>query len=287
VTEWPLARREGVSAGVPGPKRWHTRGVIVGGAAVATVVLAVLLSGCEGDEAIRDPVAEVQKAARATLSEPSTVMDVRVASRRAEYVVRGRIEPARDRYHGTASFARGGEEAFPTPPIRIVGTGPEAYIGQPDLPGLRRRRCWFDPHLPIGSAPGTASVQESLALVGIATRLLAHATERARIRDDAEGGDGRTRYEAWVDRSAADAAYSHSDELFEAGPRELARELRLPLAVETVNGHVSGMSLELPRFESAAYLRRFRGIESVSVEISLTPADRKLKLRPTRCIAME
>jgi hypothetical protein len=273
-------------AGVSAPEWWQTRDVSLGRAALALVVLATLLAGCQKDEATRDPVADVRKAARATLSKPSTVMDIRVTSRTAEYLVRGRIELARDRYRGRASFARGGEDAFPTPPIRVVSTGPEAYIGEPDLPGLRRRRCWFDPHLPIGSAPGTASVQESLALVGIATRLLAQATERARITDDA-GGEGRIRYEAWVDRSAAKAVYRHSDELFDARPKMLAHKLHLPLVVDTVGGHLSGISLELPRFESAAYLRRFQGIESVSIEVSLAPAESKLGLRPTRCIAME
>ena len=272
---------------VPGPKRWHTRDLKLGGVALATVLLAAVLAGCEKDEAIRDPVADVRKAARATLSEPSTVMEVRVTSLRAEYLVRGRIEPARDRYHGTARFARGGEDAFPTPPIRVVSTGPEAYIGKPDLPGLRRRRCWFDPHLPIGTAPGTASVQEALALVGIATRLLAQATERARVADDPGDNERRTSYEAWVDRSAANAGYRRSDELFEARPKVLARKLHLPLAVDTVGGRLGTISLELPRFESAAYLRRFRGVESVSIDFSLTPSDRKLQLRPTRCIAME
>jgi len=276
-----------MKAGVPSLERWHTPDVNLGGPALALVVVAALLAGCEKDETTpRDPVAEVRQAARATLAEPSTVMNVRVTSRTAEYLVRGTIEPARDRYHGKASFARGGEDAFPTPPIRIVSTGSEAYIGKPDLPGLRDRRCWFDPHLPIGSARGTASVQESLALVGITTRLLARATARARITDDADS-QGRTRYEAWVDRSAAKAVYRHGDELFDARPKELARELQLPLGVETVSGHLSRISLELPRFESAAYLARFRGVESVSIEVSLTPTSRKLKLHPTNCIAME
>lgn len=217
--------------------------------AVLAVVVGALLAGCEKHEdVVVNPVVEVRKAARATLAEPSNFMDVRVTSKEAEYLVHGRIVLRRDRYVGEANFARGGEHAFPEPPIRVVSIGREPYIASPSLSGLNRRRCWFDPHLPIGSAPGTASVQESLALVGIVPRLLARATERAAVaNDDGSAEDGPNRYEVWVDPDAAEAPYSDGDELFEARPKDLAREVDLPLTIETTGGHVSTISLTLPR----------------------------------------
>lgn len=256
---------------------------------LALAVAAAVLAGCEkqSDETARDPVAEIKHAARATLAQPWNAMDVRVASRRTGYRVRGRIEPARDRYVGEARFVRGAKSAFPDPRISVIGTGPEAYIGQPDLPGLPNgRRCWFDPHLPIGSAARIASVQESLAVIGITTRLLAKATERAQIVSS-ESETGGTQYEVWVDRSVAKAIDPGSDELFAARPQELADEIRLPLVAHTLGGRLSRISLELPRFESSAFLRRFQGIASVSIEASLTPTDKRPNLRAPNCIAME
>lgn len=122
-------------------------------------------------------------------------------------------------------------------------------------------------------------------------RLLANAAERARLASD-QGGvvNGGTRYEAWVDPTAAtvgDWPYRHGDELFGSGPKRLAGKLQRPVTVATVNGRLSGLSLELPRFRSAAFLPRFRGVESVSVEVSLSPSNGKLELRPPPCIAME
>lgn len=256
-------------------------------AALLMSLLGVLLAGCGDEQVTRDPAAEVEKAARATLAERATI-DARVTSPRTEYSVRGLIQLARDRYYVKADFARGGRRAFPMPPLRVIGTGPEAYVGRPDLPGLGARKCWFDPHLPIGSAPGTVSVQEALALSATTTRLLADATERARITGgDEAGGDGVATYEAWVDISSATPTYRNSDELFGSRPKRLAGELDLPLTVEAVDGSLSGLSLNLPHFESAAYLRRFRGVEPVSIEVSLTPTEHRLELRPPNCIAME
>jgi hypothetical protein len=266
----------------------QARQVRLSRAAIA-VALGVFLPGCEKDEAVLvDPVAEVSRAARTTLSEPSTFMDVRVTSPKAEYSVRGRIALRSDRYVSVARFARGGEQAFPEPPIHIVSIGREPYIADPGLPGLGGRRCWFDPHLPIGSAPGTASVQESLALVGIVTRLLARAVERAAVAEDAALADDRSnRYEVWLDAAAARAPYSEGDELFEARPKALAREVDLPVTIETAAAHLSAISLTLPRFETSAYLRRYRGVGAVSIEVSLNPATQRLKLHPTNCLAME
>jgi hypothetical protein len=258
-------------------------------AAQVAIVLGALLVGCGDDGVAPDPLAEIRRAARATLAEPSMVIAARVTSRKSRYTVRGRIQAARDRYYARAGFARGGREAFPTPPFRIVGTGAQTYIGQADLPTFPDRpRCWFDPHLPIGSAPGTISVQESLALVAVVMRLLADGTEQARIAgDQEEAEDGGTRYDVWVDPSAATALRRHSDELFGSPPKRLTGALDLPVTAETIDGRLSRLSLELPRFESAAYLRRFRGRHASSIEVSLTRSERELELRPPQCIAME
>jgi hypothetical protein len=60
-------------------------------------------------------------------------MDVRVTSKKAEYSVRGRIALRHDRDVGVVRFARGGEHAFPQPPIPIVSVGREQYIADPGL----------------------------------------------------------------------------------------------------------------------------------------------------------
>lgn len=253
--------------------------------ALALAIVATLIAGCEKNEPAGDPAAEIRRAARATLAQPWQAMDVRVTSRRTAYSVRGLIEPAAERYAGRASFTRGAEAVAPDPPFNIVGTGSEAYIGGANLIStFEDRRCWFDPHLPIGSAARTASVQESLALVGIVIRLLARATERAEV---AHSEEAAASYRAWVDPEQAEALYSSGDELSEARPRELAGAIELPLGIETRANRLSRISLKLPRFEPAAFLRRYGGVATVSIEVSLRPTDKRPGLRTPNCIAME
>ena len=255
--------------------------------ALALTIVATLLAACEKEEPVGEPVAEVTAAAREALREPWNATDVRVTSRRTAYSISGLIQPALDRYRATARFRRGEEAALPDPPFTIVSTGSEAYIAGADaIPTPGERRCWFDPHLPIGSAARTASVQESLALVGIVTRLLARATERAEVVRS-EDATGRASYRAWVDPDQADALYGGGDELFEARPTELAGAIALPLEVEARGGRLSRISFELPQFEPAAFLRRYGGQASVSIDISLAPADRRPNLDMPGCIAME
>lgn len=252
--------------------------------ALALAIVATSLAGCEKEEPVGDPVPEVTAAAREALREPWHAMDVRVTSRRTAYSIAGLIQPAHDRYRARI---RRGEGAFPDPPFTIVSTGSEAYIAGADaIPTPGERRCWFDPHLPIGSAARTASVQESLALVGIVARLLARATERAEVVRS-EDATGRASYRAWVDPDQADALYGGGDELYEARPTELAGAIGLPLEVEARRGRLSRISFELPQFEPAAFLRRYGGQASVSIDISLAPADRRPNLDMPGCIAME
>ena len=236
-------------------------------------------------------MAEVTRAARATLADTSTVVDGSVTGPGAEYSLSGRVVSARGRYRARVRFSRDPREGFPGRRFEIVGEivgqRAEAYVAPADRSGLRGRRCWLVPHLPIGSAPRIASAEEALALLGMVTRLLAEATERARIDESAEEGHGATRYEAWVDPSAARRLDRPRGGRVGTRPRQLANDIDLPLTVEAVGGRLSRLSLELSDYEPAAFRRRFEGAASVQIDLALAPSDNALKRHRPDCLAIE
>lgn len=76
--------------------------------------------------------------------------------------------------------------------------------GEPGFDNIELTDCGFDPHAPIGSLGGAASVQEALALVGVAVRLLRDGTRRAELVGE-HTGRGAT-YRVVTDPSAVSVA---------------------------------------------------------------------------------
>jgi hypothetical protein len=176
--------------------------------------------------------------------------------------------------------------------IEVIGVGGETYelgSGQPGFDNIELTACGFDPHAPIGSFGGAASVQEAVALVGVAVRLLRDGTRTAELV--AEQGN-RATYRVVVDPDAVSVApaVQRGDEVIVVDPPRLGRHLA-PMRVTIDSGRrVRGLSLELRRFAPPSLgpgLARQRRRERVSIAVSLRDFGRELEVRPPSCIAME
>jgi hypothetical protein len=169
----------------------------------------------------------------------------------------------------------------------VVGTSGEGYettfqvFRHGGFIDPHRRRCWFNPHLPVGSSHDTVSVEESVRLVGSIVESLRHELAAAA----AVGGDA---YEVRLEASATRPRDDFNDTGRRVwGDRELLTRVAGPIRV-TVGGSPAIASLELR-------LRNYRpeaqfghpNPERASIRATLAPTDRRLRLRPPRCQALE
>lgn len=301
-----------VSCGAPGgsPQACDRalRMLLTGGLMCAALGLAVGCTGGDGerDDPAPDAVARVRDAAQRTLGAGPSDIRLRVSSRTAAYSARGAIELAADRFFVRAVVARAPRTHFQRV-IDVLGVQGEAYLVRgvspaaiqdgklvgvevPDLDRALRSVCALDPHAPVGNLGGAASVQEALALAGVAVRLLRDGTTAARLIQDQAGGGAS--YGVKVDPSQASVAPSAegSDEMIVVDPRRLARQLA-PIHVDLdAEGLVRGLSLELRGFRPAVLapgLMRQRRRERVAIQVELSDFGRTLGLRSPRCVAME
>lgn len=268
----------------------------------------LVAAGCGGGEAAEPdpgPAAEVREAALKTLGGGPAALRLSVSSSTAGYSARGAIELATDRFRLRVRISRAPITHFDRV-LDVVGVGGETYLarsGSPAAiengrlvgtvdPSMSRTpgECWFDPHAPVGSIGGAASVQEAMALAGVTVRLLRDGIRTAvLVRDDA--GRGKT-YRVAVDPRKASLAPSSvgSDEILIVAPRRLARHLTPIRARVNARGLVRRLSFELRRWRPARVgpgLVRERRRERVSVTIRLSDFGRALDVRAPRCVAME
>lgn len=223
----------------------------------------------------------------------------------AEFSARGGVELATDRFRVRASVKRAPITHLDRV-LDVVGVGGETYLARSaspaeiqngELVGTVERwitgtpeGCWFDPHAPVGSLGGAASVQEAMALAGVSVRLLRDGISTAALVRNHAGG-GRT-YRVVADPSKASLAPSArgSDEIRIVEPRRLARHLA-PMRVRVDSGGlVRRLSLALRRFwpsKRGPGLVRERRRERVSIAIALGEFGRALGVRAPRCVAME
>jgi hypothetical protein len=192
---------------------------------------------------------------------------------------RGREARADDPFRSGDQGDRAGRETYQLEPR-----------GELDLLDTRDRECGFDPHAPIGSLPGTASVQETVALPAVVIRLLRDAIRTATVVEALPGG--ASIYRVVVDPARASVAPSAhgGDELINVDPRRLARHLaRLRVTLDPKR-LVRRLTLELRRFRPAVpgpRIRRERRRVDVSVTVWLGDFGRRLEVRAPSCVAME
>jgi hypothetical protein len=137
---------------------------------------------------------------------------------------------------------------------------------------------------------GAASVQEALALAGVAVRLLRDGATKVTLMHERPGGGATYRVEVDPGRASIAPSAGGSDETIVVAPRRLAWQLA-PLEVEVgADGLIRALALELRGFRPvvfAAGLRRTGRGERVAVRIDLGDFGRALSVQSPHCIAME
>jgi hypothetical protein len=276
-------------------RRTHGTGIATG---VLVGLVALAVAACSDAERKEPspgprPAESVREAALRTLGAGPANIKLRVRSPTGLYSLRGAVELATDRSRMRADVERAPMTHF-DPVINMIGLGAETYElrprGQLGLLETTDSDCGFDPHAPIGSLPGTASIQETVALPGVVVRLLRDGTRQATAVGTPAGG-GAT-YRVVVDPAKAAVAPSArgGDEVIGVPPRRLARHLA-PLRV-TVDreGVVRRLALRLRRFRPAVLAPRIvreRRRVDVSIAVWLSDFGRRLEVRAPPCIAME
>jgi hypothetical protein len=176
--------------------------------------------------------------------------------------------------------------------LEVIGVGGETYQigrGEPGFDNVEGTACAFDPHAPIGSLGGAVSVQEAVALVGVAVRLLRDTTRTTTVIEQ-HAGHAAT-YRVPVDPSTVtDADAGRGDEWIVVNPPRLARHLAPMHVTVDSDGLIRRLSLELRRFPPPSpgpRLARTRRRERVAIAMSLGDFGRPLQVRPPSCVAME
>jgi hypothetical protein len=270
------------------PRTIAASGVVLGCLAAA----ASCASDAERREPPSDPVSAVREAAVRTLAAGPASVGIGVSSATTEYSVRGVIEMATDRFRARARVERA-PMTLHDKDVELIGVAGETYeigSGEPGFDKITLTACGFDPHAPIGSLGGAASIQEALALVRVAVRLLQDGTRRVEVVG--ERTDRGATYRVVTDPSVVSIApaVQRGDEVIVLDPPRLARHLAPMRVTVDSGGLVSRLALQLRRFAPPSRgpgLVRLRRRERVSIGVSLGDFGRELDVRPPSCIAME
>jgi hypothetical protein len=264
-------------------------GVVLGCLAAAAPSCA---SDADRKEPPSSPVAAVRDAAVRTLAAGPANIGIEVSSATTEYAVRGAIELATDRFRARARVERA-PMALHDRDVELIGVDGETYEigrGAPGFDNITLTACGFDPHAPIGSLGGAASIQEAVALAGLAVRLLRDGTGTAELVG--EHTDRGATYRVVADPGVVSVApvVQRGDEVIVVDPPRLARHLAPMRVTVDSGGLVRRLSLELRRFPPPSHrpgLARQRRRERVSIAVTLSDFGRELDVRPPSCIAME
>jgi hypothetical protein len=265
--------------------------------ALAGVLLAALViaaAGCEDGSEAETPLptaaGAVRDAAARTLAAGPAAIRIRVSSATAAYSLRGAIELATETFRVRARITRAPRTHFARQ-VKIIGLDSETFqivdrnLGFEDI---GRAGCAFDPHALIGILGGAASIQEAVALLGVATRLLRDAPRDATLL---ERRARSATYRVAVDpRAVSRRDSSRGDEWIVVNPPRLARHLA-PVRVRVgSDGLIRRLSLELRRFPPPSLglgLAREHRRERVSISVSLSDFGRALEVKLPSCVAME
>jgi hypothetical protein len=234
------------------------------------------------DASPTDPLAAVSEAGAQTFAEPTLALDLKVASPGARYEASGLIEPGEGRFRVELGEITSPSDYRPRIVIGLDGEGNETTVeettGRPFAEG--EERCWFNPHAPVGSFLGTASVEESVRLTGAVLESLGEEVRSA----VPAAGDA---YEVVLDQSATrprDDFRESKERVW--GDRNLLGQLAGPIEIAlSAQGAVSRIALELRDYEPYEMIRP--PIRRVTIEATLAPTDEELVLDPPECQALE
>jgi hypothetical protein len=259
--------------------------------AASTIAAAGCEDGSQREPPPPDPAGTVREAVVRTLSSGPARIGIQVASPTVAYSVRGAIDLATEGFRVRARVNRAPTTHLDSA-LDVIGVGGETYQigrGEPGLDNIEGTACAFDPHAPIGSLGGAVSVQEAVALVGVAVRLLRDGARTTRVVD--QGTPHAANYWVSVDPSrATDIDPGRGDEWIVVNPSRLARHLAPMQVTLNSDGRIRRLSLELRRFPPPSRgpgLARERRRERVTVVVALSDFGRRLEVAPPSCVAME
>ena len=259
-------------------------------------VLIVAAAGCEdgsrADTSERDAAGSVREAAERTLAAGPTAITMKVSSATASYSVRGAIDLGTETFRVRARVTTAPATHVPKA-LTVIGLDGETYqIVDRDLTfqDVGRAGCAFDPHAPVGSLGGAVSIQEALALVGIATRLLREVPREVMDLEHRAGPAGT--YRVNVNPTAVTApGLRRSDEWIVVNPTRLARHLAPILVDVDAKGLIRRLSLHLRSFRPPSFgpgrVAREHRRERVAVSVRLAELRREFAVKRPACLAME
>ena len=255
----------------------------MGWASLIVAAVALALSGCaEKDEPAPPPAPASQvvaEAAAATFAERTTALTLRVSSGRARYDAEGPIDLGGGRFLVNLGEISSEDDFRVETVIGLDGEGFENTVQETTEPPFtlgEGRRCWFNPHSPVGSFLGTASVEESVRLVGAIVESLQGEIEAATLRGSAYAV--RLRPSAGRPR---DDFRERPSRVW--GDRALFAQLRGPILVGVDDGRVDRIALRLRDYQP--YVGK--PIARVSIAAELAPTDQRLESERPSCQAIE
>jgi hypothetical protein len=229
-----------------------------------------------------EALATVSEASARTFAEPILALDLRVASPGASYGASGLIEPRRGRFRVELNEVSSPSDYRPRFVVGLDGEGIENTVEE-TTDGLfdgppRGERCWFNPHAPVGSGLGTASVEESVRVTSAVLESLGEE-----VRSASGGGDDA--YDVRLDPSATRPRGDFRESKRRVwGDRHLLGELDGPIQVR-LSGQdtIARITLRLNDYES--HVRDT--IPRVRIAAKLGSTREDLVLDPPRCQAIE
>jgi hypothetical protein len=258
-------------------------------AATASVAVAGGLgcgdSSAPANEAQRaDPLAAVSRAGTKTFREATLSLTLHVASAAGRYEAVGVIEPGDGRFRVEVGAVSPPSEHAPEHVIGLGGEGFENTVAEGPL-NNGSKRCWFNPHSPVGSFLGTASVEESVRLTGAVIESLGDEVRSVEAADGA--------YAVNLDDSATRPRDDfHDTEERVWGDRDLLTQVPGPIEVAlSPGGMVDEIVVELRDYEpyevELAGDERTGPVPKVTITATLAPTGEKLVVDPPECQAIE
>ena len=238
-----------------------------------------------GDRSAAGSRTLVSEAGFRTFGEQMLSLNLDVASPGADYEAAGLIEPGEGRF---SIGLRGVSSPSENRPSRVIGLGGEGFENTVEETiggfGQGRERCWFNPHAPVGSFLGTASVEESVRVIGAALESLGEEVSSARPT-------ANRAYAVALDPSAARPRDDFRDRRKRVwGDRNLLGQLEGPIEIAlSADGRVAEIALGLRDYEpyDAEFLRERGPIPRATIMATLRPTDKKLVIDPPPCQAIE
>ncbi len=260
---------------------------------VAAVALAASAysTGCgggEGPAAVQsaDPTESVRTAGIRAMEQKVALLDLHVESGRASYDAEGPIELGKGRFKVELSDVTTQKEDSPRPEV-VIGTDGEGFENTFEenygLFGTRnqKERCWFNPHSPVGSFLGTASVEETVRVTSAVVESL-----EDEIRSAEATGES---YEVELKPSASEP---HSDfretERRIWGARKLLNLLHGPINVAlSDDGSLESVAFEIEDYRPYLGTKGRQGADLVQIAADYGSTEEKLVLDPPSCMALE